>query len=149
MASKFKKIAGKVLKTVAKVGVGIASLYTGGAAGAAVAAAGKIVKVGALAKGTGLLAKVGKGLGKLFSKHDKVKQSAQNLVEGVTKEVRKEVNQTKDEIRKDVETIAENESGGELVSSPVGFVTPQTKQMMIIGAVAAVILLFILKGKRR
>jgi hypothetical protein len=148
MASKFKTIAGKVLRTVAKVGVGVASLYTGGAAGAAVAAAGKIMKVGALAKGTGLLAKVGKGLGKLFTKHDQVKQSAQNLVNKVTTVVRAEANATKDEIRRDVNTIAENESGGELVSTPVGFMAKNQK-MLLYGGIAAVALLFILKGRRR
>lgn len=98
MAWNPKTVAGKLLKTSAKAGLGVLGMMTGttliGTAAGAIASG--------ISKGTLVKAKPGGALDNIRTTADRVAQSARNLVTGYTKELNQVTNETKEKVRMQV-----------------------------------------------
>jgi hypothetical protein len=95
MAWKPKTIAGKILKGAVIAGGSVLGLATG------IGIIGKVSQAASVAKGvtsgTGILAKIATGAGAIKNKVDLLKESAANLITGVTQEQRDLIKDQKQE----------------------------------------------------
>lgn len=103
MAWKPKTVAGKLLKGAVIAGGSILGIAAG--TGLVTKIAGGAASVAASAKGTGALAKVGGVLSNINTKIDKVKESAGNLLTGLTKEQRQIINKAKESARTEAQKL--------------------------------------------
>lgn len=95
MSWKPKTIAGKILKGAVIAGGSVLGLATG------VGILGKVAKAGTaaskVASGTGVLANIESGVSSIKNTVDRVKESAKNLITGVTQEQRDMIKEQKQE----------------------------------------------------
>lgn len=122
MAWNPKTVAGKLLKGAITTGGSVLGLVTGtNLVGAAARVVGNVVS-----KGTKVLTKSAGVLSNIRTTSDKVADSAKNLVDGYTTEVRNTTNAAKEQLRKEVATAI----GEHTVMNAEGIETTVKKQAL-------------------